>query len=165
MNTVPQGKIEGSGKIEGLTIAYQLFEELSKEDRFKGFDIEMLNDGQRIWFAAKGKRSFYIPRTTLEESSSDSLSNLLNEALEALNLDSFTRLPSLKQPGESCRLIFGYGMSADNCTILKVHFTKEKVQYDVEAILDNWEDPKSNGWHKVRFYNVDQEFVKDIVRK
>lgn len=71
------------------------------------------------------------------------------------------KLPSTFKVTDPCHLSFGHGMQADNCTILKVHFSNSGISYDVEAILSPVNDPelKNSGWHRARFYNVDQRFV------
>lgn len=56
-------------------------------------------------------------------------------------------------------------MAGDNARVLKVHFTKDKVQYDVEAILFDAQHPKDSGFHRVRFYNVDEQYVKDMTEE
>lgn len=69
------------------------------------------------------------------------------------------QLPSQKQPGDHCIVEFGQGMVADNCHVMKVHFTASKVQYDIEAIIFPVGTGES-GFQRIRLYNVDSDYVK-----
>ncbi len=75
-------------------------------------------------------------------------------------MEQVTKLPDFIQPGESCWLIFGHGMVANNAEVLKVHFSKNKIQYDVVAFVDVIDQPAETGYRRIRFYSIDEAYVK-----
>lgn len=79
-----------------------------------------------------------------------------------MNLDSVHKLntlPSKYQEGDPVRANF-YGICFEYCWIHKVHFSKNKVTYDIEVLM------QTNGKsHNFRLYNVDSDFVTDRIDK
>lgn len=69
------------------------------------------------------------------------------------------KLPSNKQPGESCVVDFGPGMKHENARVDSVEFMEGKVYYNV-TVKFPFEMPNSDSeTYPVSFYNVDSTFV------
>lgn len=71
-----------------------------------------------------------------------------------------SKLPSAHQIGDEVRLTYINSEQVDSCKVIRVHFTKSKVMYDleIEGRIDNDPNNPDRTWI-TRLYNIDSVFV------
>jgi hypothetical protein len=61
--------------------------------------------------------------------------------------------------GDNVAVNFGYAGAFGACKITGIHFTINKVKYDVEVCLEYPDETLQRTIHKTRLYNIDSDFV------
>lgn len=61
--------------------------------------------------------------------------------------------------GDNVAVNFGYAGAFGACKITGVHFTINKVKYDVEIDVEYPDETLQRTTHKTRLYNIDSDFV------
>lgn len=54
---------------------------------------------------------------------------------------------------------FGYAGHFGACRVTGIHFTRNKVKYDVEIALEHESEAEGRTVNKTRLYNIDSDFV------
>lgn len=79
-----------------------------------------------------------------------------------IEIESVSKLPSRYQIDDKVVVSFGLSGRIENCKVIKVHFTKSKVLYDIEIAIECEDLDGKESTSYTRVYNIDSCFVEEM---